>query len=107
MAHLRRQGYKHLVSNYRSRWGEIDLVCRHDNILAFVEVKTRGPQALASPGASVNASKQRRLIRTAQAYLQELKVREVSARFDVVEVLLYPGRKPACQLIKAAFSLPT
>lgn len=106
MAHLRRRGYKLLVSNYRSRWGEIDLVCRHGEILAFVEVKTRGPHALASPGAAVNASKQRRLIRTAQAYLQELPGRDIAGRFDVVEVLLTPGKKPECRLIPAAFVLP-
>lgn len=106
LAHLRRLGFKFLVANYRSRWGEIDLVCRHHQTLVFVEVKTRGPNPWASPAAAVNPSKQRRLIRTAQAYLQELSVRDVVARFDVVEVFLLPGQLPECRLIEAAFSLP-
>lgn len=101
--HLRKHGYKILVRNYRSRWGEIDLVCRHDGQLVFVEVKARKPGSLLAPVQAVNSSKQRRLARTARAYLQELDV-SPPARFDVVEVVLEPSA-PRCHIIRQAFTL--
>jgi putative endonuclease len=101
--HLKKNGYKILVRNYRSRWGEIDLVCRHDGNLVFVEVKARKPDSLLAPIQAVNSSKRRRLARTAQAYVNELSV-SPPARFDVVEVSLDPSG-PRCHIIRQAFNL--
>lgn len=103
---LRKNGYKVLVLNYSSRWGEIDIVCRHKHTLVFVEVKTRGENAWGTPAAAVTKSKQRRLILTAYAYLRELDDKDIPCRFDVVEVYLNPGQAPRCELIPAAFDLP-
>jgi putative endonuclease len=103
---LRKSGYKVLVRNYPSRWGEIDIVCRHQNTLVFVEVKTRGENSWGTPAAAVTRSKQRRLILTAHAYLKELEDKDIRCRFDVVEVYLSPDQPPHCELIQAAFELP-
>jgi putative endonuclease len=103
---LRTQGYKILVTNYSSRWGEIDIVCRHRNVLVFVEVKTRGENAWGNPAAAVTRSKQRRLILTAHAYLKELEDNNMPCRFDVVEVYLEQDQVSRCELIPAAFDLP-
>ena len=102
---LKRQGYKPLVRNYRSRWGEIDLVCRHKGTLVFVEVKARSPESWGSPSEAVTPSKQRRIFRTAYAYLEEIKLRDMPVRFDVVEVFLKGDADPECRLIAAAFEL--
>jgi putative endonuclease len=100
---LRRHGYKILVCNYVMPWGELDLVCRHQGTLVFVEVKARGENPWTSGIAAVTPSKQRRLIRTAHSYLGELSERDMPIRFDAVEVELIPGQVPKCELYEAAF----
>jgi putative endonuclease len=104
---LRRAGYKILVRNYSSRWGEIDLVCRHENTLVFVEVKTRAADALERPARAVHRSKRRRLIRTAQAYVQELGDPSIPQRFDIVEVLLHDEGRAECHILPHAFTVDT
>ena len=103
---LKKQGYKVLVRNYLARWGEIDLVCRHEGTLVFVEVKARSEDAWSSPASAVTRTKQRRLIRTGYAYLQELKRDDIPVRFDVVEVDLRDKGSCECRLIPHAFKLP-
>jgi putative endonuclease len=90
--HLQQLGLKFLVANFRSDRGEIDLVFRDDDCLAFVEVKTRSSEDWTRPAAAVNARKRRLLSQTALDYLKLLKHPEVKIRFDIVEVLLRDGR---------------
>ena len=89
-AWLRRQGYCLLASQYRCRFGEIDLVARsREGVLCFVEVKTRTSSRFAAPREAVTAAKQRRLRTTAQLYLAQTGQGECPCRFDVAEV--YPS----------------
>ena len=90
--HLQRQGLKFLTANFRSTRGEIDLVFRDDDCLAFVEVKTRSSEDWTRPAAAVNARKRRLLSQTALDYLRLLKNPQVKIRFDIVEVLLADGK---------------
>ncbi len=89
--HLKRNGLKFLVANFRSQRGEIDLVCRDKDCLVFVEVKTRSSEEWLRPAAAVNAERRRRLSRAALDYLRLLKNPPVKIRFDIVEVLLLDG----------------
>ncbi len=89
--HLKQNGLKFLVANFRSRRGEIDLVCRDQDCLVFVEVKTRSSEEWLRPAAAVNAERRRRLSRAALDYLRLLKNPPVKIRFDIVEVLLLDG----------------
>ncbi|HUA68528.1 MAG TPA: YraN family protein [Candidatus Saccharimonadales bacterium] len=88
---LRRRGLKFLTANFRSDRGEIDLIFRDGDCLAFVEVKTRSSEVWTRPAAAVNAERRRRLSRAALDYLQLLKNPPVKIRFDIVEVLLAEG----------------
>ncbi len=92
--YLLEKGYELLARNWHCRWGELDLVARKEEILAFVEVKTRKPGAMVSPLEAVNRTKRRKLIRSAQAYLMELGETELQPRFDVAAVTVYPGEIP-------------
>jgi putative endonuclease len=85
---LRRRGLKFLAANFRSDRGEIDLIFRDDDCLAFIEVKTRSSEDWTRPAAAVNAERRRRLSRAALDYLRLLKNPRVKIRFDIVEVLL-------------------
>jgi putative endonuclease len=89
---LRRRGLKFLAANFRSDRGEIDLIFRDNDCLAFVEVKTRSSEEWTRPAAAVNAERRRRLSRAALDYLRLLKNPRVKVRFDIVEVLLAEGK---------------
>lgn len=84
---LRDNNYKILVANYRCRMGEIDIIAEKDGITAFVEVKTRGKNAIARPMEAVDYSKQNKLKAAAQYYINNLK-EDLAVRFDVVEIIL-------------------
>ena len=86
--YLQKIGLKFLTANFRSERGEIDLVFRDGDCLAFVEVKTRSSEEWTRPAAAVNAERRRRLTRTALDYLRLLRNPQVKIRFDIVEVLL-------------------
>ena len=82
---LHRAGLTILERNFACKLGEIDLVCRDGQSLVFVEVRYRSNPRYASAQASVTPAKQRRLLRTAQYYLQQKGLGESQAcRFDVL-----------------------
>ncbi len=74
--------------NYRSRWGQVDIVAQDGSELVFVEVKTRRGTALGTPEESVTATKAKRLIATAQDYPQENDLEQAPWRIDVVSIHL-------------------
>ena len=86
--HLERLGYNVVASNYRTRFGELDLIVCDDTSLVFVEVKTRRAGALESSVQAVSADKQRRVRKMAAAWLVEAtdRPRSRELRSDVVAV---------------------
>ena len=84
--YLRRQGYRVLARNIRSKLGELDLVVLDGQTIVFVEVKTRANHEAGLPAEAIDSDKQRRLTRLALHYLQRHRLLEQSARFDVVAV---------------------
>ncbi|MGH2347211.1 MAG: YraN family protein [Chloroflexota bacterium] len=84
---LAERGYVTLTRNYRCAAGEIDLVCRDGETLAFVEVKTRRGSTFGMPEEAVTARKLARLEAAGQDYLQRLNCLD-SWRIDVVAVEL-------------------
>ncbi len=103
---LRKQGYKILYRNFRGHsGGEIDIVCRDDDTLVFVEVKTRGSEEFGRPFEAIAADQKRRISRGALAWLRMLDNPEILFRFDVVEVIMNNDAKPRIELIRNAFTL--
>jgi len=104
--YLRRNGYKVLFRNFRGRsGGEIDVVCRENDTLVFVEVKTRGREDFGRPVEAVDREKQKRISRGALAWLRMLDNPDILFRFDVVEVIIADDAKPRVELIRNAFPL--
>lgn len=95
--YLTAQGYTIVRRNYRTRWGEIDLIAQDDTYLAFVEVKTRRSGAFAAACAAVGPAKQHRMIQTALLWLSEHPTTR-QPRLDVVEVY-GPEGGPARQIV--------
>ena len=84
--YLRQRGYTLLASQWRCRFGELDLVARdRQGTLCFVEVKLRGSSAIALPREFVDSRKQQRLRSAAELYLASGGL-DVPVRFDVAEV---------------------
>ncbi len=84
--HLKAKGYRILERNYRLKLGELDLVARDGETVVFVEVKLRAGDAFGSPSEAVGSVKRRKLVRTAQAYIQD-KGLDCPMRFDVISIL--------------------
>ncbi len=104
---MRRHGYKVLYRNFRGRrGGEVDIVCRGGDTLVFVEVKTRTGEDYGRPVDAVNLAKQKLIARGALAWLQLLDNPDILVRFDVVEVVMSPGREPTIRVLQNVFQLP-
>ena len=104
--YLKRNGYKILFRNFRGRsGGEIDVVCRDNDTLVFIEVKTRGREDFGRPVEAVDRQKQKRISRGALAWLRMLDNPDILFRFDVVEIVIADDAKPRVELIKNAFPL--
>jgi putative endonuclease len=103
-AFVRRHGYKVLTRNYKTTGGEIDLVCRHGDVLVFVEVKTRAEVGFVRPAEAIDERKEDALRLAARRYLELLQVEDVTYRFDAVEVQLKTGDIPSCTLLPNFFA---
>lgn len=87
LAFLIRQHLVLLGRNVRYRVGELDLVMRDGTTLVFIEVRSRQRPCFGVAADTINAAKQRRLVRAAQCWLQRHRYATFSAlRFDVVAI---------------------
>ncbi|MGZ4168163.1 MAG: YraN family protein [Solirubrobacteraceae bacterium] len=106
-AHLARLGYEIVERNYRTRWGELDIVARAGGTLAFCEVKTRRAGGRAgTPFDAVGPGKQARVRKMAGRWLTERRDRPYAAviRFDAIGVTVdTAGRLVALEHLEGAF----
>ena len=84
-------GYRVLERNYRSRYGEVDIIVCKDDTVVFVEVKTWPNGDFFSLAQAVGKQKQKRIIKTAKCFLAEHRqYNEYYVRFDLI-ALDMPG----------------
>ena len=80
---LERENYQYVDQNYHSRYGEIDLIVRLGKELVFVEVKARSAGSYAAACEVITESQQRKIIKTAQMFLQKHpNYEDFDCRFD-------------------------
>ncbi|MDE2786653.1 MAG: YraN family protein [Chloroflexota bacterium] len=93
--HLEAKGYRVVATNYRCRWGEVDLIARDGLEWVFVEVRTRRSGAYGGPEESLTETKKQHLALAAQDYLQETGQSSADAqwRIDLVAIRLGSGRR--------------
>jgi putative endonuclease len=97
---LVKHGFKVISSNYRKKFGEIDLICKKNKKTHFVEVKTVSRETLDEtfdsyrPEDNVHPTKLKRIARTIQAYVFEHDLKD-EWQFDVVTVVLHEKTKTA------------
>lgn len=98
--YLKKNGYKILERNYSKRYGEIDIVAINNNILVFVEVKTRSSNRFGSPLEAITHWKLRSVIKTAQYYkITHPKLPE-QMRIDAISVIISSDGSPTIEHIK-------
>ena len=97
-AYLVRHGWTILGRNVRRGRGEIDIIARKKDTVAFVEVKRRSGLNYGRPAEAVNREKQMRIAHAAALYMQGNGLSDSKIRFDVIEIL--PGE---IQHIEGAF----
>lgn len=102
-AYLIDSGLRLLDRNWRCREGELDLVAREGDALVFCEVKTRRALGYGHPVEAVTPVKQRRLHLLAQRWLAAHDEHAPELRFDVVGILMRPGRPALVTHLRAAF----
>jgi putative endonuclease len=85
--YLKNLGYKILARNFRTRWGEIDIIARDGDCLVFAEVKTRADERYGAPEEAVTRTKQQHLVKAGQIYLSQTKQAHALWRIDVLALL--------------------
>ncbi len=101
---LKKNGYKILLKNFKTKLGEIDIVGLDRDTYCFVEVKTRSSLKCGEPKEAVSFFKQRQISKAALLFLKENHLLDAKARFDVVSII-YSDNVPTFDLIKNAFEL--
>ena len=90
LEYLVQNGYSHVKSGFRTRFGEIDLIVYDDSFIVFVEVKLRKNANFALARESVGKIKQGRIIKTAGMWLVYNET-ALQPRFDVIEIYAPQG----------------
>lgn len=85
-AYLLRAGFRIVERNFRSKFGELDIVARDHGTLVFVEVRTRRSPLHGSAVEMVNVHKQRKVTRVAFSYIAQKRPSFTRARFDVIGI---------------------
>lgn len=102
---FRRKGYAVVARNYRSRFGEIDVIAEDRKFLIFAEVKLRKSAEHGAAREFVDARKQERLRQTALLWLEGHETR-LQPRFDVIEIYAPDGmatKQPVIRQLEDAF----
>lgn len=83
--YLRKKHYEVIAANYRTRFGEIDLIAVKKKMIVFVEVKLRKSDLYGRACEYVSADKQRKILTSAKIWLAQNPT-ELQPRFDIVEI---------------------
>ncbi len=100
--YLTSKGYHIITRNYYTRYGELDIVCRKNRSLVFVEVKTRRSTQFGAPEESITPRKIEHLKKAAMMYLNENQSSFREMRFDIISILLMDDKRELRHL-EAAF----
>lgn len=111
--YLFRRGLRFVCSNFkipvgRNRKGvlvngEIDLIAYEDDILCFIEVKTRSSDDFSAPISAVDLRKQRQIIRTAKRYRKTFHLENVKFRYDAIGIVLNDKKAPKIEYFRGFF----
>ena len=82
---LRNKGFSIIRKNYRTVFGEIDIIAKDKDVIVFVEVKTRADNSFGHPFEAVDRKKREKIRKVALSFMKTLK-KEFPSRFDVISI---------------------
>ncbi len=90
---LEKKGYTFIRANYKTKYGEIDLILQENDVIVFVEVKTRTFHSAKTFGRAfyrINQEKQKHIIRSSYAFWREEPrlCKGLTARYDIIELYM-------------------
>jgi len=101
--YLKQKGFQIITRNYRQKTGEVDIIAKENNILVFIEVKTRSSLLFGQPFEAVTEKKQTQLNRIALDYMTRNRIKNQAARFDVVSILIEKNKEPQIEHLQNCF----
>jgi putative endonuclease len=102
---LIQNGYTILERNFRTKYGEIDIIGRDGGYITFIEVKARKDFGYGLPCQAVDIRKQYKIARMALLYIAIKNLRNEDFRFDVVELIYNNECVKYIRIIKDAFQI--
>lgn len=101
---LKQKGYSIIDTNWSSRFGELDIIAKHNNTFVFIEVKTRHSTNTETAFASITPSKREKMIRTIYQYLHEHDIDDdMLWQIDAIGVALRRNQSPVIDHVENAF----
>ena len=107
---LKGRGYDLISSNFKAAIGrnrlgvqisgEIDIIALENDVLCFIEVKTRSSDKFSTPQSAVDLRKQRQITRTARVYRKIFNLQKWKFRYDVVGIVLQGKKAPKIEIFK-------
>ena len=88
---LKSNGYNIIERNYRFQKNEIDIIAGKENLIVFVEVKSKTDNAMTNPESALNSIKQQKIFKVANFYVMDKKITNCDYRFDVIIVYYTDG----------------
>lgn len=101
--YLIKNGYNILEKNFKVSFGEIDVITNKNDIISFVEVKTRTSLKYGLPEEAITEKKKLKIIKVAQYYIKKKHLYNYLFRFDVISVQLKNNNIENIKFIKNAF----
>ncbi|MDR0800521.1 MAG: YraN family protein [Endomicrobium sp.] len=83
--YLKKLKYEILTTNFKTNFGEIDIIARQNDTIVFVEVKYRKSSYSGTPQEAVTVKKQQKIIKSAVVYIKQNNIKD-NIRFDVASV---------------------
>lgn len=103
VALCREKGLQILEQNFRTPFGEIDIIAKDGGTIVFIEVKARTGNAYGAPFEAVTQQKRKKISKVAMSYLKRFR-KELPARFDVISITMKAGN-PDLEYIQDAFEI--
>ncbi|MFA5302274.1 MAG: YraN family protein [Bacteroidales bacterium] len=87
---LKKEGFRVFHTNWRTGHKELDIIAGKEDMVHFVEVRSRSKADIVSPAQTVGWSKQRLVMAAARAYMARYSI-QAEAQFDVISIVFGPG----------------
>lgn len=101
--YLKKKGHKIIKKNFRTKFGEIDIITQKKKKIHFIEVKTRSSDLFGNPALAVNKRKMNKIIKVAQYFFLKNRIVNINAQFDIISIIV-KNNVPEIQYIEKAFS---